>query len=111
MPVVTQETEVAYPVEVSGWDSHEDFFVEKLQLYWTENAGKCIFLAHPIENGTLVFLRLIDPIGTERGCPVAYRAEPTGNAEKGCRQVRLLAAQPRNSGCAGSSAKLEDIPR
>jgi hypothetical protein len=111
MRVVTPETERAYPVEVSGWDSHDDFFVEKTQLHWTQDAGKRISLNHPIEHGTLVFLRLIDPVNAERACPVAYRAEPTENAEKGCRQVRLLAARPGNPEWASQSPKLENIPR
>jgi hypothetical protein len=27
-------------VEVSGWDEHEDFFVEKTELQWSEQSGK-----------------------------------------------------------------------
>jgi hypothetical protein len=38
----TSEPQTAYPVEVSGWDEHEDFFVEKTELHWSE-----IRKAHP----------------------------------------------------------------
>ena len=36
----TASQQTAYPVEVSGWDEHEDFFVQKTELQWSEQSGK-----------------------------------------------------------------------
>jgi len=44
----TASQQTAYPVEVSGWDEHEDFFVEKTELQWSEQSGKHILLLRPI---------------------------------------------------------------
>ena len=88
------EVAMDYPVEVSGWDNHEDFFVEKTKLHWSEESGKHILLVRPIVSGALVFLRLIDPIGVDRSRPVAYRAEPFETTDGGQHLVRLIAARP-----------------
>lgn len=66
MNVEISEPQTAYPVEVSGRD-HE--------LHWSEQSGKHILLLRPIVSGSLVFLRPIDPLSTDRVRPVPYRAE------------------------------------
>ncbi len=86
----------AYQVEVSGWDEHEDFFVEKTELHWSEQSGKPILLLRPIVSGALVFLRLIDPLSIDRVRPVAYRAELFETMKGGQCRARLLSADPRN---------------
>lgn len=58
MTAGTASQRTAYPVAVSGWDEHEDFFVEKTDLQWSEQSGKHILLLRPIVSGSLVFLRL-----------------------------------------------------
>ena len=83
----------AYPVEVSGWDRNEDFFVEKTELHWSEAAGKHILLHRPIISGALIFLRLIDPTSVDRVHPVPYRAEPFERTESGLCRVRLVSAK------------------
>ena len=50
----TASQQTAYPVEVSGWDEHEDFFVEKTELHWSEQSGKHILLLRPIVSGRIV---------------------------------------------------------
>ena len=69
------EPQAAYSVEVSGWDHNEDFFVEKTELHWSEQSGKHILFLRPIVSGSLLFLRLIDPLSIDRVRPVPYRAE------------------------------------
>ena len=63
-----------YRVEVSGWDAHENFFVEKSMLVWTENAGKRLALKAGVRVGSVMFVRLIQPLGGGTSFPVAYRA-------------------------------------
>jgi hypothetical protein len=96
VPAVAPERLDAYPVEVSGWDLEENFFVEKTELLWSEPAGKHIRLRRDIPQGTLIFLRLLDPFGLQRPSPVAYRAEyfaGDGAGEVEPRSIRLLPAQ------------------
>jgi hypothetical protein len=90
------ESQIAYAVEVSGWDNNQDFFVEKTELHWSEQSGKHILLSRPIISGALVFLRLIDPTSIDRVHPVPYRAEPFATTEAGHRRVRLLPARQTN---------------
>jgi hypothetical protein len=85
----TASQQTAYPVEVSGRDEHEDFFVEKTELQSSEQSGKHILLS-----GSVIFLRLIDPTSPERVRPVPYRAEPFETTKEGQCRVRLLSAAP-----------------
>ena len=55
MTVMAQELEVTYRVEVSGWDSNQEFFVEKAELEWSEEAGKVVCLTRPVTAGALLF--------------------------------------------------------
>jgi len=96
MIVETSEPQTAYPVEVSGWDEHEDFFVEKTELHWSGQSGKHILLLRPIGSGALVFLRLIDPLSIDQVRPVPHRAELFETMKGGQCRVRLLSADPRN---------------
>lgn len=75
MPVLTFDSRDDYPVEVSGWDRYENFFVEKTELHWSEHAEKQILLQRDVPAGTVLFLRLLDPLGEQRANPVPYRAE------------------------------------
>jgi hypothetical protein len=94
MTAGTASQQTACPVEVSGWDEHEDFFVEKTELHWSEQSGKHVVLLRPIVSGSLVFLRLIDPMSPERVRPVPYRAELFETTKEGQCRVRLLSADP-----------------
>jgi hypothetical protein len=69
----TIETE-GYRVEVSGWDADECFFVEKSRLVWTESAGKRVALHALVRIGSVLFVRLIQPMGAGSSFPVPYRA-------------------------------------
>lgn len=63
-----------YRVEVSGWDAKECFFVEKSTLAWTEMAGKTVALKALVRIGSVIFVRLVQPLGGGSGFPVPYRA-------------------------------------
>jgi hypothetical protein len=63
-----------YQVEVSGWDAKERFFVEKSTLAWTESAGKTVALTALVRIGSVLFVRLIQPLGGGNRFPVPYGA-------------------------------------
>jgi len=85
----TSEPQTGYPIEVSRWDEHEDFFVERTELYWSEQSRKHILILRPIVSGALVFLRLIDPLSIDRVRPVPYRAELFETIKGGQCRVRV----------------------
>jgi hypothetical protein len=78
-----------YRVEVSGWDDNKAFFVENSELEWTEESGKQVTLSRGLTNGAVVFLRLLQPISTDRSNPVAYEAVLVAKTGEGLRQFRL----------------------
>jgi hypothetical protein len=63
-----------YRVEVSGWDAEERFFVEKSTLVWSERNGKTVALKAVVRAGSVLFVRLTQPLGGGSGFPVPYRA-------------------------------------
>jgi hypothetical protein len=65
-PVVTN-----YRVEVSGWDSTESFFLENTLLYWNGTAQELSLRCH-LREGTVVFVRLLQPFGSDENFPVPY---------------------------------------
>lgn len=84
-----------YPVEVSGWDASELFFVEKSELEWEEDAGKQVILHRMLREGAPIFVRLIQPFSSERSHPVPYEAHYVGSTAEGHWQFRLLPVRPR----------------
>ncbi len=44
-------TSSSYPIEASGWDSTQSFFVERSELEWNEETGKCLALTHSLRPG------------------------------------------------------------
>jgi hypothetical protein len=66
-----------YPVEVSGWDGFQAFFVEKCELEWSEETGKQVTLTRSLRPGTMIFVRLLQPTSSEQSFPVPYRTERT----------------------------------
>jgi hypothetical protein len=84
-----------YSVEVSGWDISEGFFVEKCELEWNEQSGKCVALRRMLSEGAHVFVRLLQPMSAERSSSVAYEAHFAGARPDGHCQFRLVAVCPR----------------
>jgi len=100
----------SYPVEMSGWDVDENFFVEETDLEWTEDE-KTVHLQLPVRNGTVVFLRLMGIDSQENAFPVAYRATDVRyRTEERRWDVSLMQMMPRalNDASAETSHKQED---
>jgi len=64
-----------YPVEVSGWDTEHNFFVERTTLEWSETNGRTILVRRQLQHGALVFVRLAGPLQT--AFPLPYRVKGT----------------------------------
>ena len=85
-----------YPVEVSGWDSAENFFVEKTLLHWDGTEGKTVLLRSPLREGTVVFLRLSQLSTQTNIFPIAYQAKRIEAPDKrGLARVFLVQLRPR----------------
>jgi len=85
-----------YPVEASGWDSAQSFFVEKAELEWNELTGKHVTLSRSLSPGSMIFLRLLQPMSPDRSLPVAYHAQPMGVTPEGQQQFRLNQIEPKS---------------
>ena len=84
-----------YRVEVSGWDKSQTFFVEKSELEWNEESDKQVCLSSAVPDGSVVFLRLIQPLTTDRAQPVPYETEFVSVTPDGQNQFRLHPVSPR----------------
>jgi hypothetical protein len=85
-----------YAVEVSGWDVSESFFVEKTSLAWAEDGMKEISLWHPVREGCVIFVRLMQPVTTEDSYPVACQVvKLMKQAADGRLFVQLTQLRPR----------------
>jgi hypothetical protein len=84
-------------VEVSGWDEDEVFFVERSELGWDEYAGKHVTLSRKLSEGSIIFVRLIQPTALHRANPIPYETEYVGRSPEGNHQFRLNGVQPRHS--------------
>jgi len=84
-------------VEVSGWDEDEVFFVERSALGWDEYAGKHVTLTRMLSEGSIIFVRPIQPTALHRPNPIPYEAEFVGCSPDGNHQFRLNGVQPRHS--------------
>jgi hypothetical protein len=84
-----------YRVEVSGWDKTQTFFVEKSELEWNEESGKHVTLASAVPDGSVVFLRLIQPLSADQSQSVPYETEFMSITPEGQHQFRLHPVSPR----------------
>jgi hypothetical protein len=97
----------SYPIEVSGWDAQERFFVEKTELEWDEQAGKRIRMRTPIERGTLLFIRLFDADALD-ALPVTYEAGDIRRDDASSfYEVTLVQMQPQRGRPAASATREE----
>lgn len=84
-------------VEVSGWDEDGVFFVEPSELGWDEYAGKYVTLTHMLAEGSIIFVRSIQPTALHCANPIPYEAEFVGCSPEGNHQFRLSGVQPRHN--------------
>jgi hypothetical protein len=83
-----------YAVEVSGWDSGQNFFVERCDLTWSEESGKSVELGQRVGDAAIFFVRLTQPGESERSHPVVYEAERVGRVRNGRQKFRLSMVVP-----------------
>lgn len=96
MPGVTTCPEArSYPVEVSGWDCMQDFFVERCDLVWSEETGKQVALKQNLTENAVLFVRLLESEEADRSHPVVYEARHLGKSKNGLHQFRLKTVTPR----------------
>jgi hypothetical protein len=69
-----------YRVEVSGWDSSDRFFVEKTLFSWV-GEEKEISIRCALRQGSLVFVRLLQPLASHANIPVAYQVNRIGRQD------------------------------
>ena len=79
----------SYRVEVSGWDATESFFFEKAALYW-DDAGQQVCLNARLREGTVVFVRLLQPFTSQENFPVPYIVSKTLPTEVAGRAAVLI---------------------
>lgn len=92
------EESSSYRVEVSGWDTHENFFVEKTLLGWEPGGLKEIMLRAVVRKGAVVFVRLLQTISTGSNFPIAYQAMEIAEKDRtGPTRIRLEQLRPRES--------------
>jgi hypothetical protein len=86
-----------YRVEVSGWDAKENFFVEKTSLDWKEREGKTVALHVAVRVDSVLFVRLLRPLGGGADFPVPHRAVRVSERDQDatCKDVGLEQLQPR----------------
>ncbi len=100
-----------YRVEVSGWDAKENFFVEKTSLDWKELEGKTVALHAAVRVDSVLFVRLLRPLGGGADFPVPHRAVRVAERDQdtSCKDVGLEQLQPRKDmkeSMAGSIERL-----
>jgi hypothetical protein len=101
----------SYRVEVSGWDSGESFFVEKTLLSWNEDGSKRVLLRTPLNEGTLVFVRLVCDSPSGRGIPVTYQVQGIGkNVSEQGHEVQLERLHPKVSESRTDNSLVEHEP-
>jgi hypothetical protein len=89
----------SYRVEVSGWDARENFFVEKTSLDWREREGKTVALHATVRLDSVLFVRLLRPLGGGADFPVPHRAVSVEDRSKDASltDVGLEQMQPRTT--------------
>src|SRR5271154_7096450 len=95
--VTTEDPGHRYRVEVSGWDAKENFFVEKTSLEWGEREGKTVALHVAVRVDSVLFVRLLRPLGGGADFPVPHRAVKVEERDQdtSCKDVGLEQLQPR----------------
>ncbi len=92
--IVAETITSVSPVEVSGWDEDELFFVEKSLLSCDDITGKQITLQHDLSDGAIIFLRLLQS-NEPSSLPLAFEAHFLGCDFQGHNQFSLMPALPR----------------
>lgn len=101
----------SYLIEVSGWDTDENFFVERSELEWREH-NKRVSLCHPVREGALVFVRLLGTPAATNSNPVAFEVIQIDQATETPRHayaISLRQVRPRMSASRFSETQKEEV--
>jgi hypothetical protein len=100
-----------YRVEVSGWDAKENFFVEKTSLDWKEREGKTVALHVAVRVDSVLFVRLLRPLGGGEDFPVPHRAVRVEERDQdaSCKDVGVEQLQPRKGARDSVEESLEKL--
>lgn len=88
--------------EISGWDTDENFFVEKALLQPHGNGNKADLRAR-LRVGSLVFVRVFDQKSMDRAVPVTYQVSGirigAGDVDRfrDAREVEMVQLRPRET--------------
>jgi hypothetical protein len=94
--LLAMDVENSYRVEISGWDAGENFFVEKTVLDWPSDEIKQVLLRSPLREGSVIFMRLLQPLNDGHNFPLAYQAVQVAPRDlHGQVRVRLAQLHPR----------------
>jgi hypothetical protein len=86
-----------YPVEISGWDAAEIFFVENAEVDWRGQSEKRVKLRRPLRKRSIIFVRHLHSCGMMRDCPTPYEVDFLHVDESGYCEYRLAPVRSRVS--------------
>lgn len=96
MDFVMDQEENSYGVEVSGWDASDKFFVETTTLQWGCDEKKEIGLRSLVREGSVVFVRLLQPMDDADNFPLACQiVKLMGTDAEGRTLVQVVQLRPR----------------
>jgi hypothetical protein len=85
-------------IEVSGWDEHEAFFVEKTELEWNEKQNTRVRLRHVLRDAAVVFVRILQNSTQAHLCPIAYQVKATSELKNShAHEYSLTRMDPRGT--------------
>lgn len=97
----------SYRVEVSGWDSAQNFFVEKTMLTWTHDGQKQVTVRADLKKDCMLFVRLLQSTRMPSNIPMAYQATQVTQKEADGRK-RVSMVQMRSRVAEGSGNAMSD---
>jgi hypothetical protein len=86
-----------FRIEVSGWGLDNSFFAERADLHWNSEGEKRVQLHRALQEGAIVFIRLLASESNSGSVPVAYQVESVLPMDcNGRCQIRLAQLRPRS---------------
>jgi len=102
-----------YRIEISGWGLDNSFFAERTDLLWTADGEKQVQLHRALQEGSIVFIRLLASEPSFGTVPVAYLAHDVVPMDcNGLCQMRLAQMHPRSKESSkreNASKQVEDL--
>ena len=99
---------ISLPVEVSGWDAEERFFVEHSTLACSQLGEKTLFLRNAVQAGSIVFLRALYADGFAKSYPEPHCIQGMKPSNRlGYKTLRLTDFPPRRNGSCEPKDSLE----